>query len=105
MGHSRHADHHEVQPIPCISKECEGSEAETPGQDFDHGLKGVDASENVPGEVGQVQDSVGHRLQCVQMAWTYSTVLLHAGGLLIVMNTQLDRMVTMMNMLNNLIQH
>lgn len=32
---------------------------------------------------------------------TYSTVLLHAGGLLIVMNTQFDRIVTMMNMLNN----
>ena len=32
---------------------------------------------------------------------TYSTVLLHAGGSLIVMNTQLDMIVNMMNMLNN----
>lgn len=40
-----------------------------------------------------------------QAAWTHSTVLLHAGGLLIVMNTQLDRIVIMMNMLNNLIRH
>lgn len=36
---------------------------------------------------------------------THSTVLLHAGGLLIVMNTQLDRIVIMMNMLNNLMPH
>lgn len=35
--------------------------------------------------------------------YTHSTVLLHAGGLLIVMNTQFDRIVIMMNMLNNLI--
>lgn len=41
----------------------------------------------------------------LQVAWTHSTVLLHAGGLLIVMNTQLARIVIMMNMLNNLIQH
>lgn len=34
---------------------------------------------------------------------TYSTVLLHGGGLLIVMNTQFERMVIMMNILNNLI--
>lgn len=65
MSDSRHADHHEVQPIPWISKECKGSKAETPGQDFDHGLKGVDASENIPGEVGQVEDMVGREPQCV----------------------------------------
>lgn len=41
----------------------------------------------------------------LQVGGTYSTVLLQAGGLLIVMNTQLDRMVTMMNRLNNLIRH
>lgn len=34
---------------------------------------------------------------------THSIILLHSGGLLIVMNTQLDRIVTMMNMLNNLL--
>lgn len=33
---------------------------------------------------------------------SYSTVLLQAGGLLIVMNTQLDRMVIMMNILKYL---
>lgn len=31
---------------------------------------------------------------------THSTILLHAGGSLIVMNAQLVRMVTMMNKLN-----
>ena len=35
-------------------------------------------------------------------AGTYSTFLDHAGGLLIVINTQLVKMVIMMNMLNNL---
>lgn len=65
MADSRHADHHEVQPVPWISKECEGSEAETPGQNFDHGFKGVDASEDVPGEVGSVKGCVGRRPECV----------------------------------------
>lgn len=43
-------------------------------------------------------------ISIIEICCTYSTVLLQAGGLLIVMNTQLARMVIMMNMLNNLVK-
>lgn len=56
-------------------------------------------------KVDQLKAALAADPSVLQVACTHSTVLLHAGGLLIVMNTQLDRIVIMMNMLNNLIQH
>lgn len=46
--HLRHTDHHEIQPIPWVSKECKRSNTEPSRQHFDRCLKGVDASKNIP---------------------------------------------------------
>lgn len=50
LVHLRHTDHHEIQPIPWVSKECKRSHTETSGQHLDRCLKGVDASKNIPGK-------------------------------------------------------
>lgn len=44
----RHADHHEIQPIPWISKECKRSNTETSRQHFGCCLEGVNSSKNIP---------------------------------------------------------
>lgn len=46
--YSRHDDDTEVQPVPRISQERELPYAETSGQDFNEGFKGVDCSKYVP---------------------------------------------------------
>ena len=46
----RHADDHEVQPVPGVFEEGEGPDAEAPGHHLYRGLKGVDAGENVPSQ-------------------------------------------------------
>lgn len=58
--HLRHTDHHEIQPIPWVSKECKWSNTETSRQHFDRCLKGVDASKHVPKKKKQ-HDSRGCR--------------------------------------------
>lgn len=46
--HSRHDDDAEVEPVPGVPQEGEGSHAESSGQDFYERLKRVDTCEGVP---------------------------------------------------------
>ena len=47
-AHSRHADDHEVQPVPRVFEECEAAHTKAPRQHLDGRLKRVDASEDIP---------------------------------------------------------
>lgn len=48
----RHADDHEVQPIPRVSEEGEVSDAESSRQNFDRCFKCVDACEHISVQQG-----------------------------------------------------
>lgn len=106
--HSRHDDNTEVQPVPWISQEGELAYAETPSQDFDEGLKGVDCGKCMPVEK-QMRMSTEtfplstHVMRCVCQCCcsTHSNALAHSGGWTCVINAQLAMMVHMITRLNS----
>lgn len=105
MSDSRHDDDTEVQPVPGVSQEGEGSHTESSGQDLDERLKGVDARECVPekddeAEVSQTFFNLGWHL----LGYTYSRYLAQLAGSDIAMKQQLVRMVHMMNKLNKVLK-
>lgn len=48
MKYSRHADHHEIQPVPRITEECKRSNTEPSRQNFHRRLERIDTCEHVP---------------------------------------------------------
>lgn len=48
MSDSRHDNDAEVQPVPGVSQEGEGSHTESSGQYLDERLEGIDARKGVP---------------------------------------------------------
>lgn len=48
LGVLRHADDHEVQPVPWVLQKCKTTDTESSGQNFDRCFKRVDESEHVP---------------------------------------------------------
>lgn len=52
LEYLRHDDYTEIQPVPGIPEEGEGSNAESSGQNFDQRFESVNASESVPDQMG-----------------------------------------------------
>lgn len=105
MSDSRHDDDAEVQPVPGVSQEGEGSHTESSGQDLDERLKGVDACECVPEK--DDEEKMSHtffNLGWYLLRYTYSRYLAQLAGSDIAMKQQLVRMVHMMNKLNKVLK-